>query len=800
MKIFIFCFFVLSPFLVRAVSPSFSDVKKQIDITQDLLVRKLNAPLTQSEKEQILADFDESFFSNIEKKVLIPFFQSLKNQDGVYKKFLAPKVSFWGHRYNLLSSLNQNDIAVSSWRTKETRLSDFTKDLKAFEKIFDLRVDFTQINIDGKFRKKNYSYDEFEALGFFDLRGTYQNMRIHDRGNILVSVKKIAGKWLINRIQFFMGKTLTKKRATYQLVKFSSDIFTVYPSRYDSIFCREDSLSIMDFDNDGLLDIFTGDQAQSILLKGDGKGNFTKIAASPITKVKNLKSSIFLDLNNDGKSDFFGVQFQNPSIRGSVKEYELGDLVIFENKGDGNFLFKNAEMFYMPKLKKMFPSFADYDADGMLDVFLGFPGYKKNPNFYEMNAQHLNGQFKNIMNMNFKHFELPNKKNPKFQFTSDELFYPVRSISLDLDRDGDIDILVQDELGNLSPFFENTGHGKFVYHHFPITDFSDEFSVGANFDVGDINNDGFWDIISTKLNFHASNRIYHSSLANLDAQYSVKGRSGLQLFLGSAKNGFAQQSKISFDMHPGEAVIGAKFLDYNNDGLLDIYVINGLWTSDKKSEDISSLFIRGLGTGFDFSLGDQRDDYEKSDSLLLNFLSSDKEKLSLAGSQRNRLYLNNGDLTFTEVAFLEGVDSSYDGRSVAIGDLNGDGILDFVLRNCDPFKRNSTDRPLEVFLSNKDSQKKSLRMKLLGTSTNRDAIGAIVEASLSNGVKIHRFIYSGTGGAQSEILIHFGLGEFSKAEEVRVIWPSGKKTNLKNVSAGKYELNENETQLKINIK
>src|SRR5690606_12740907 len=72
------------------------------------------------------------------------------------------------------------------------------------------------------------------------------------------------------------------------------------------------------------------------------------------------------------------------------------------------------------------------------------------------------------------------------------------------------------------------------------------------------------------------------------------------------------------------------------------------------------------------------------DWSFVSILRDSKRKLSMAGYQRNRLFLNMGDMQFVDVGYMEGVDSIYDGYIVATADYNSDGKMDLILKNGDP--------------------------------------------------------------------------------------------------------------------
>jgi hypothetical protein len=142
---------------------------------------------------------------------------------------------------------------------------------------------------------------------------------------------------------------------------------------------------------------------------------------------------------------------------------------------------------------------------------------------------------------------------------------------------------------------------------------------------------------------------------------------------------------------------------------------------------------------------------------------------SLNGRERNCLFRNNGDGTFTEVGWVNGADRVEDGRGLAVADLDCDGRLDLVIRNY--------RQPAQV-LHNQGAAGHWLELKLVGTRSNRDAVGARVEAWTSAGRQV-RWVTAGSGYLSGQsLIVHFGLGPDTRAERVAIRWPSGAETDL----------------------
>lgn len=147
---------------------------------------------------------------------------------------------------------------------------------------------------------------------------------------------------------------------------------------------------------------------------------------------------------------------------------------------------------------------------------------------------------------------------------------------------------------------------------------------------------------------------------------------------------------------------------------------------------------------------------------------------SLNGNERDCLFRNNGDGTFTDTAWVNDADRVEDGRGVAVLDYDDDGRPDVALRNY---------RQPAQLLRNARGGAHWLRLKLVGTRSNRDAVGARV-ALLAGGLRQTREVHAGSGYQSASSLIqHFGLGGAAVADEIRVRWPSGAESVLTAVAA-----------------
>ena len=138
---------------------------------------------------------------------------------------------------------------------------------------------------------------------------------------------------------------------------------------------------------------------------------------------------------------------------------------------------------------------------------------------------------------------------------------------------------------------------------------------------------------------------------------------------------------------------------------------------------------------------------------------------SLSGYEPSRVYLDRGVAGWTDVAKTVGVTDLYDGRAVALADLANRGAVDVVVAN--------QNQPAVLYRDYPDSANHWLELKLVGTRSNRSAIGAEVTLE-APGLVQRRVVDGGSGFAsQNDRRPHFGLGRREWVDRVVIQWPSG---------------------------
>jgi hypothetical protein len=271
---------------------------------------------------------------------------------------------------------------------------------------------------------------------------------------------------------------------------------------------------------------------------------------------------------------------------------------------------------------------------------------------------------------------------------------------------------------------------------------------------GDFNNDGKVDLFVANI-FDRNNFLYRND--------------GDGVF---TKIGSGPQS------NDGGHSIGAAWGDYDNDGFLDLCVANASF-----SGDVRNFLYRNTGTGTftkvtsgriatdtALSLSCAWGDYD-NDGFLDLFVTS-------LGST-NALYRNQRDGTFSRVT-IGSIATDVGEGSGAWADYDNDGFLDVFVAN--------GSANVNFLYHNDANSNQWLKIKCVGGPSNRAAIGAkirVLAQTDSTGPSWQmREISGGSGyGSQNSLIVHFGLGQATKAQNVRIEWPSGLVQRLTNVTA-----------------
>jgi hypothetical protein len=294
--------------------------------------------------------------------------------------------------------------------------------------------------------------------------------------------------------------------------------------------------------------------------------------------------------------------------------------------------------------------------------------------------------------------------------------------------------------------------------------------------VGDADNDGDIDVyIST---CRSDNRIRNNFYRNLLSEF------GTFRFFDIADVNGTQNFENSY---------GTEFHDFDDDGDLDLFMTGAdaqrsrLWRNDgivqfTDVDEITSPVKVFENRGGDFN-GSRAIDYDNDGDLDVYF----HDHLAANGQDSARtLYRNDGDWDFTDVTEQEGLlNTNEGGYDSAWGDFDLDGDLDL-------FTSNDAGSPERVFVSYaSENGNHWLFIRLKAAPPNPRAIGAQVYATIGAGTPDERTLRrdansnAGTFN-QSDTPVHFGLGPFDVVDELRIVWPGGHESIIRNLSADQH--------------
>ena len=525
-------------------------------------------------------------------------------------------------------------------------------------------------------------------------------------------------------------------------------------------------ISVGDFDGDGLDDIYVCQPAglPNRLYKNRGDGTFADVTEmAGVGVLDGTSCALFADLTNSGRQDLIVVRTSGP--------------LLFANRGNGTFELKLDAFRFAKPVQGSFTgaSVADYDRDGLLDVYFCTYSFYQGLSEYEFPNPYYDAQNgpPNFLLKNRGNYEFDDVTSSSGLDVSNDRF-SFDACWSDYNHDGWPDLYVVNDFGR-KVLYRNNGNGTF-------TDVSAAAGVedpgeGMSMTWFDYDNDGFEDLYVVNMWEAAGRRVtaqpefMPSVPEQIRRVYWQDGMGNSLLHNEGASGKFRDVTEDSGTRFGGWNW-GSDAWDFDHDGYPDLYVANG-FISGRRKEDVSSFYWRQIAA-HSLDAGGNSKAYADAWSAINEFIRSD---YTWSGYQRNNFYLNNRNATFTESAGLLGIDCIEDSRSFALSDLDGDGRLEVVLKN-------RTAPQVRIFHNQLQPLGASIVFSLKGIKSNRDANGAVVEVETARG-KQQRIVRAGSGFlSQNTKMLHFGLGDAPKAVRATIAWPSGVKQVFENLPPG----------------
>jgi hypothetical protein len=478
-------------------------------------------------------------------------------------------------------------------------------------------------------------------------------------------------------------------------------------------------VALFDYDNDGRLDIFFANGARiddptpkGTILKKDDPKYWNRL-------YHQKTDGTFEDVTE--KAGLAGLGYSTGVAVGDFDNDGFEDLYVagygrstlYHNNGDGTFTDVTASAGVAGSGWMTSAAWVDYDNDGRLDLVV---------------ARYLQWDFDDIV--------CASGKSAVRGYCHPDLFKPASVL-----------------------LFHNDGEGKFteVSHQAGI----DKPGKGLGLAIADYDHDGWMDILLA--NDSVPEYLFHNRGNGTFEEVGLSSGAGLD----ANGNTFAG--------------MGLDFEDYNNDGWPDIIFTDlahqryALYTNLKDGTFDYSTSIAGLNaisllhSGWGVRFVDYDNDGWKDLLIVQSHVIDTIETYDQSVRYREAPLLLHNELgkKFVDVSAASGevFHEAWAARGLAVGDINNDGKVDAVVT--------SNDGPAWVLLNETKTANHWITLKLVGTKSNRDAIGAQVRVSTSAGDQFATVTTCSSYQSSSDKRLHFGLGAADSVSEIEIRWPSG---------------------------
>jgi enediyne biosynthesis protein E4 len=530
-------------------------------------------------------------------------------------------------------------------------------------------------------------------------------------------------------------------------------------------------VGVGDFNNDGLQDLyFAGNMVPDKLYLNQGNLTFKDVTeSSGIIDDGGWSTGVTIaDINNDGFSDIYVSR----ELYDNKPEWRTNLLYI--NKGDGTFT-ESAKIFGVNDSQRTrHATFLDYDKDGFLDLFLltqppNPGGYSEFSGTTLLKPEYHLKLFKNTGKNAF--IDVSEQAGIK------RTGFPNGVSASDINNDGWTDLYVTNDFYAPDFLFINNQDGTFTNSIHLAVNHMPYYSMGV--DVADINNDALLDIFVVDMvaedNFRSKSNM---SGMNPERFWEVVDDGGHYQYMYNAvqlNNGNTTFSDVAqlTGMAATDWSWSNLIADFNNDGLKDTYITNGL-LYDIRNTDAD----RNVAKFIDEKRYDWLQKHPDGGNINSVFdILNLEEVIALIPSQplKNYAFKNNGDLKFQKVMEEWGLNEESFSNGSAYADLDNDGDLDIVVNNI--------NSEAFVYRNNSENIANSnfLRVQLVDDK-HRPVLGTRVNLYSGNETQTYettnvRGIYS-----TSEPFVHFGLNKSTKVDSVVVTWPNQMKTVKRNLT------------------
>ena len=487
------------------------------------------------------------------------------------------------------------------------------------------------------------------------------------------------------------------------------------------------AVSVADFDGDGWPDLyFTNSRfgAPNALYRNKHDGTFVDVAAAAGLADLNRPSegvsmgSVWGDFDNDGREDLLVYRYGYLALYRNVDGTHFQDVT--EAAGLHRWVNSNGAIWL------------DYDRDGLLDLYVT-AYFRSDVDLWHLSTTRIMHNSFEYATNGGKNLLFHNLGGGRFEDVTDKMGvggnrWTLAAASADFNGDGWPDIYVANDYGPEELYVNDHGT-RFVL---TTAGLESESKSGMSVALGDAFNRGRLDAFVTNI----SERGYLFQNNNL----RVNQMTDAHRFRNVAEGAIADAGWAW----------GAQFGDLNNDGANELFVANGFISADRGK---SYWYAMSKIAGANGRLFEDAASWPAFGDA------------SLSGYERSRVYINRGVAGWIDVAQTVGAVDDYDGRAVALADLSNRGAVDVVVAN--------QNQPALLYRDYPDSSNHWIAFTLVGTRSNRSAIGA--EVVLEAGDLTQRRVVDGGSGfaSQNDRRLHFGLGHHEWVDRVVIHWPSG---------------------------
>jgi enediyne biosynthesis protein E4 len=491
-------------------------------------------------------------------------------------------------------------------------------------------------------------------------------------------------------------------------------------------------VALIDYDRDGLPDIYftnaqntemarRGQKARSALYHNNGDGSFTDVTdKADVGFPCWAMGAVVGDYNNDGWPDLLVTCF--------------GGVVLYRNNKDGTFSNATREAgMGDDKMWATGATFGDYDNDGFADLFVS--------HYVQFDLNHMaalgSSDICKYLGIDVQCGPIGMKGSPdtlyhnnrdgtftdvskKAGVADEEHRYGLTAIWTDFDQDGKLDLFVTND-GQPNYLYQGNGKGLFEEIGFSSgVGLSESGARQANMGIGlgDYLHTGKMSVV----------------ISHFDNEFAAFYRN----------DGAMDFTDVSLSSGVGRGTVGyvgwgAAFVDFDNDGWQDLFVVNGHV-------------------------------YPQVDQI----------RSSLRYLEPKLLFLNQRNGTFKDISKLAGqaIQVPQVSRGMAIGDLFNDGKLEAIVENLkgEPMILRPERGPNNHWIS----------FQLEGVKCNRLALNARVRIFAGDLVQFDEVVSGGSYLSQNDLRIHFGLGPHERVDRVEITWPGGKVERLMNLPADSF--------------